>query len=135
MFWYFVVNTKKFIVSTDIGQDIDDLFAIRFALATNTLAGVITTGSDPRLKAVYARKILDNYGADVPVFYGLKPPKLSSGYIQETAYGLVDPKQLQLSDQDLGISGEGIDFIIEEVTQGIRLPPFYIFLTSGIYVL
>src|ERR1700729_254456 len=64
---------EKVIIDTDIGDDIDDAFALALALHSPELQilGVTTTFGDTELRAKLARRLLDAAGRqDIPVFAG-----------------------------------------------------------------
>src|SRR6266568_2512316 len=64
---------QKVIIDTDIGDDIDDAFALALALRSPELQilGVTTTFGDTELRARLASRLLSEAGrADIPVFAG-----------------------------------------------------------------
>lgn len=61
----------KFIIDTDIGDDIDDAFALDFALKKNlSLVCVTTVFRNTEERAKIAKKMLALYGKNVPVYAG-----------------------------------------------------------------
>lgn len=63
---------KKYIIDTDIGDDIDDAFALDLALGTNLdLVGVTTVFRDTNVRARIAKKLISIYGKEIPVYAGL----------------------------------------------------------------
>lgn len=63
----------KYIIDTDIGDDIDDAFAIAQALDYNLdVIGVTTVFKNVKQRAAIARKLLKLYGrSDIPVYAGV----------------------------------------------------------------
>lgn len=77
---------QKIIIDTDIGDDIDDAFALALALRSPELQilGVTTTFGDTQLRAQLARRFLDaNSRSDIPLFAGT-PTKTGSTLTQRT---------------------------------------------------
>jgi purine nucleosidase len=75
---------EKVIIDTDIGDDIDDAFALALALHSPELQilGVTTTFGDTELRAKLARRLLDAAGRqDIPVFAGA-PTQTTSVFTQ-----------------------------------------------------
>lgn len=61
----------KFIIDTDIGDDIDDAFALDFALKRNLdLICVTTVYRNTVQRAQIVKKLLSLYGKDIPVYAG-----------------------------------------------------------------
>ena len=71
----------KVIIDTDIGDDIDDAFAILFAMKLNfDIVGITTVFGDTEQRARIAKKLLKLYGhgyENVPVFAGHGTPLAS----------------------------------------------------------
>src|SRR5437763_13585442 len=72
-------NTQKVIIDTDIGDDIDDAFAVALALRSPELQilGITTTFRDTEARAKLVDRMLGEVGrADIPVAAGVPtPPK------------------------------------------------------------
>lgn len=68
------MNRKKILLDTDIGDDIDDAFAMLFAMCEGVdIVGVTTVFQNTPERARMAKKLLSLYGgsyADVPVYFG-----------------------------------------------------------------
>lgn len=68
------MNHKKILIDTDIGDDIDDAFAMLFAMCEGVdIVGVTTVFQNTLERARMAKKLLSLYGeryADVPVYFG-----------------------------------------------------------------
>ena len=72
-----MVEKEKIIIDTDIGDDIDDAFAIAYAMASPELdiIGVTTVYKNVRQRAYMAKALLCAGGFDcVPVYEGLNDP-------------------------------------------------------------
>lgn len=87
----------KLWLDTDIGDDVDDAFALAFALAhpSCSLVGVSTVYCDPVLRARLAKKLISLYGKEVPVYAGYPDPLgQSAGFTVFTQAdpGLSDPR-------------------------------------------
>ncbi|KAJ3092613.1 hypothetical protein HK102_005105 [Quaeritorhiza haematococci] len=67
---------RPFWLDTDIGGDIDDLFALNLIVKDPNvrLLGISTVNNDPAQKAQIARLALEHCGADVPVYVGTGSP-------------------------------------------------------------
>ena len=62
---------KKYIIDTDIGDDIDDAFALDLALKLDLdLVCVTTVFRNVRERAAIAKKMLRLYGKNLPVYAG-----------------------------------------------------------------
>ena len=62
---------KKYIIDTDIGDDIDDAFALDLALKLDLdLVCVTTVFRNVRERAAIAKKMLRLYGKKLPVYAG-----------------------------------------------------------------
>ena len=61
----------KWIIDTDIGDDIDDLYALGYAIATNLdIVGVTTVFRSCELRAKLAKYSAMAFGKDIPVYAG-----------------------------------------------------------------
>jgi inosine-uridine nucleoside N-ribohydrolase len=79
---------EKIIIDTDIGDDIDDAFAIALALSSPELEilGVTTCFGDTTARAKIADRFLGEAGrADIPVAVG--PPTRVKSYMNQRRYG------------------------------------------------
>lgn len=62
---------RKYIIDTDIGDDIDDAFALDLALRTNLdLVAVTTVYRNTVDRARMAKRMISLYGKDIPVYFG-----------------------------------------------------------------
>jgi len=63
---------KKYILDTDIGDDIDDALALHLALSSNlNLIGVTTVFRNAKDRARIAKRLISLYGnKDIPVYFG-----------------------------------------------------------------
>lgn len=110
----------KIILNTDIGQDIDDALALGMLVNSNhDLLGIVTTGPNPRIKAKFAKKLLSSTYPNLPIFYGLDlpKPKRDNTYITERDYHFLNLLDLKATDQEYGISSQGLKFMMDQVTQ------------------
>ena len=105
------VTPQLVIIDTDIGDDIDDAFAVGLALKSPELRilGVTTTFGDTEMRA----RILDRYLAavgrsDIPVAAG--PPSKTDNVMTQAAYARQVPQRKHV---------DGADFILKQ----IRLHP------------
>lgn len=92
------------IIDTDIGDDIDDAFALALALKSPELKvlGVTTTFGNTELRAGLADRYLRAVGrSDIPVFAG--PATKTDNLMTQAAYAKRDPKTN---------FGDGADFIL-----------------------
>jgi purine nucleosidase len=92
------------IIDTDIGDDIDDAFALALALKSPELKilGVTTTFGDTGLRARLTARYLQSVGrSDIPVFAG--PPSKTDNVMTQAAYAKRGP------DKKLG---DGAEFIL-----------------------
>ncbi len=68
------MNRKRILIDTDIGDDIDDAFAMLFAMCEGVdIVGVTTVFRNTTERARMAKKLMSLYGgryADVPVYFG-----------------------------------------------------------------
>ena len=68
---------QKVIIDTDIGDDIDDAFALTFAIHSPELevVGVTTVFRNSLIRAKIAKALLESYGKnDIPVCAGMDIP-------------------------------------------------------------
>jgi purine nucleosidase/pyrimidine-specific ribonucleoside hydrolase len=75
----FIPHSYEVIIDTDIGDDIDDAFALALALHSPEieLLGVTTVFGDTRLRAHLAKYVLETYGhGEIPVAAGQQMPLL-----------------------------------------------------------
>lgn len=117
---------QKIIIDTDIGDDIDDAFALAFAVNSPELdlVGVTTVFRNCELRAKMARNLLDSYGrGDIPVCAGVDIPLLEG--FRDTEKDTFDPKgrlipcQYEPTDMDPYTYSQewGPDFIIRKVLE------------------
>jgi inosine-uridine nucleoside N-ribohydrolase len=91
------------ILDTDIGDDIDDAFALALALRSPELKllGVTTTYGDTELRARLVDRYLSAVGADIPIAAGV--PTAHSNIFTQAAYASQHPKVTY---------ADGVDFLL-----------------------
>lgn len=100
---------QKVIIDTDIGDDIDDAFALALALRSPELQllGVTTTFGDTELRAKLASRLLSEAGRpDIPVIAGI-PTKTNSSFTQR--------RYAEGGHLDKASRGNAVDFLLEQI--------------------
>ena len=115
-----MVETKKVLLDTDIGSDIDDALALLLLLHLSDveLVGVTTVYGKVDLRARIARRILQLAGSRVPVVIGEGMPMRPAFPVWHTGLegvGLLSEADLSASHQTLDISQDAPAFIVEHV--------------------
>lgn len=106
---------QKILIDTDIGDNMDDAFAILAAMALNfEIVGITTVFRDTVKRAAMAKRLLCAYGRgyeSVPIYAGLSGSDAS----QNTAYQCSFADGLDLADYipDNSNPEEAVDFIID----------------------
>lgn len=119
-------NRQKIIIDTDIGDDIDDAFALTLALHSPELQliGITTVFRNSEIRAKIAKALLASYGReDIPVCAGIDVPLLQE--FSDRDNDTFDEKGRLLPCQyDCGIMGDftldaewGPDFIIRNILE------------------
>lgn len=113
---------ERIIIDTDIGTDVDDAYALLFALKSPDLSleGVTTVYGKTDIRAKVARKLLDYTGRDdIPVHAGIATPMtLGSHGIVHTGRegeGILTSIDYKKSLQDMNIGENAVDFLIERI--------------------
>ena len=78
-------NPQKIIIDTDIGDDIDDAFAVALALRSPEvqILGISTTFGDVETRAKLLDRLLGEAGhEDIPVTVGVYDPKIQTNFSQ-----------------------------------------------------
>ena len=67
---------KKIILDTDIGDDIDDAFALRYLLPFDEieLLGISTVYKNVAERSKIAKRLVELYGKNIPVYAGVNNP-------------------------------------------------------------
>ena len=102
-------STQPVIIDTDIGDDIDDAFALALALKSPELKilGVTTTFGDTQLRAWLVDRYLKAVGRnDIPVFAG--PETKTDNVMTQAAYAKGDNEKK---------FGDGAEFILREARE------------------
>lgn len=79
------VSPQKVIIDTDIGDDIDDAFAVALALRSPEvkILGISTTFGDVETRAKLVDRLLGEAGReDIPVAVGVHDPKIQTNFSQ-----------------------------------------------------
>ncbi|MGC8890137.1 MAG: nucleoside hydrolase [bacterium] len=106
--------SRKVIIDTDIGDDIDDALAIALALNSSELEviGITTVFRNTTLRTKLAKKLLDVFNrSDIPVFKGIEKPILS-----DWDKSLIPP-QIEAVKEDIIVDEKtsAVDFIVEKI--------------------
>lgn len=100
---------EKVIIDTDIGDDIDDAFAIALALRSPEIQilGVTTCFGDTQARAKIAERFLGEFGRpDIPVFSG--PPTHTTNMMNQKRYG-------EYSRFAQANHSNAVDFLLEQI--------------------
>jgi inosine-uridine nucleoside N-ribohydrolase len=103
-------SPQKIIIDTDIGDDIDDAFAVALALRSPELQilGISTTFGDVETRAKLLDRLLGEAGRqDIPVAIGVRDPKIQTVFSQR-AYAEAG-KFARKSHPD------AVDFILDQI--------------------
>ena len=105
------MTEKKFILDTDIGDDIDDAYALDLALKKNLpLLGVTTVFRWTEERARIAKKMIALSGKSMPVYFGLKGSWGVEGHCCQWTDDLA--KEAYAPDNENGAEEDAVDFII-----------------------
>jgi purine nucleosidase len=105
---------KKIIIDTDIGDDVDDAFAIALALRSPELQiiGISTTFGDTEARAKIVDRLLADAGReDIPVAVGTPTP--SSNPMSQRRYG--EAGRSAFSGKAKASHPKAADFILEQI--------------------
>lgn len=106
--WVVAAAPEKVIIDTDIGDDIDDAFAVALAVKSPELRvlGVTTTFGDTEARAKIAERFLAEIGAEqIPVFAGKPAP--SKNPMSQRRYA--ENRLASVSH------GDAVDFLLEQI--------------------
>lgn len=113
------IKNKKIIIDSDLGDDIDDAYAIYYALSEPKLdvIGITTVYENAYLRARLAKKIVTLLKKDIPVYAGYKKPlrglnlrdidRLFCQYEEDLMNYMPDNKNTDFED-------EAIDYILDQ---------------------
>jgi purine nucleosidase/pyrimidine-specific ribonucleoside hydrolase len=107
---------KKILLDTDIGDDIDDAFALALALEMPEieLIGVTTVFRDTLKRARIARLMLDTYGrSEIPVYAGMTNLDPTNHTPCQYSDDMGDGRSEPLNAENIG--QPAVDFILESV--------------------
>ena len=118
----------KIILDTDIGDDIDDAFALLLMIQSHAfdILGVTTVFRNARQRAHMAKYIINALGADIPVYQGCDYPIISDPETLNTEeirkkekrdrFGMYQlPQWKEEMESAQYEKGNAVDFIIEQV--------------------
>lgn len=109
----------RYVLDTDIGDDIDDAFALDYALKKNVpLLGVTTVFKNTDDRARIAKKMLDLYGKRLPVYAGLGQTLdviyRTTEHCCQWTDDLADPKYAPDNAESCGSDeNAAVDFIVD----------------------
>lgn len=109
-----MTNKEKIIIDTDIGDDIDDVLAITFALKSSELEvlGVTTVYKNVKLRARIAQKLLSVLKSEqIPVVLGAGKPLFNEVDMNEIPCQFAD----NMGEYVSCYNGEACDFIIDRI--------------------
>ena len=107
----------KYLIDTDFGDDIDDAFALLFAMELGLdIVGITTVFQDTELRARMVKKLLKLYGKgyeSIPVYSGTGEPISKRSYAEQCLF----PYAKEHADASLAPTSKGeeaaVDFIID----------------------
>lgn len=111
---------KRIIIDTDIGDDVDDAFAVALALVSPEIqvAGITTVYKDTVERARLALSIVEKYGLyDVPVYAGCGHPLKEPADVSEKP---LQYRALIPPEKNVGFKN-AVDFLIEEAEKDQEL--------------
>lgn len=119
------MEKSMILIDTDIGDDIDDAFAIALALKSKELdlVGITTVFRNSVRRAKISKALLQRYGReDIPVFPGIDVPLTAKVQARENDKydnnGYVPCQYMDFMDcLDLDLSTHAVDFIIKAVRE------------------
>lgn len=114
-------NTKKIIFDTDLGDDIDDAFALYYGVVHTDLdiIGITTVYENSYLRARMAKKLIELIGVDLPVYAGYGKPIKGANFCSEDRLFCQYTEDLMLdkykpnNQKENGFQEEAVDYIIE----------------------
>jgi purine nucleosidase len=105
---------EKIIIDTDIGDDIDDVLAIAFALNSPEIdvVGITTVCKNTCLRARMASGLLRKMGRlDIPVAAGIGKPLINEFDLNEVPWHYIK----DVDNEEPSYKGDAVDFIIEKL--------------------
>ncbi|MGB8258777.1 MAG: nucleoside hydrolase [Terracidiphilus sp.] len=103
------------ILDTDIGDDIDDAFALGLVLRSPELKllGVTTAFGDTELRARLVDRYLDEAGVEIPVFAG--PKTKADNVLTQTAYARRGPRFSTADPAKEWKHADGVEFLLDAI--------------------
>jgi len=84
------------VIDTDIGTDVDDAFALAYAIKNNAdIKAIIIVHGDTEIRAKIARKLERIFGANIPVIIGKSGPKKAQKYWLGFEKNALTPEELK----------------------------------------
>ena len=111
---------RKIILDTDIGDDIDDAFALAFALslAKVEIVGITTVFRNTKERAQLARKLLDTAGLNIPVYAGEPIPEREPiHFFEKDGDGAPETQHICQWDETYGnlpVRSGAVEFLAEQ---------------------
>jgi len=114
------VNLRDILIDTDIGDDIDDAYALALALKSPELSlrAVTTVFGNVKIRTKLALKLLKTFGReDIPVAEGIGKPFLEKTFRSQAAWEVPNQAAVLAKDEPLQRPSEkhAVDLIISTV--------------------
>ncbi|MFA0077704.1 nucleoside hydrolase [Vibrio artabrorum] len=116
---------KNILIDTDIGDDIDDVFALAYALKLMSenkcnLVGVTTVFKNTHLRAKIAAHFLNTAGyPDIPVYAGRKQPLVNSVDVNQVPNQYLDDMEQAVYENIDGKEMDAVDFIYQTLKNSV----------------
>jgi len=103
------------ILDTDIGDDIDDAFALALALRSPELKliGITTAFGDTELRAKLVDRYLDEVGSKIPVAAGVPTPH--DNVFSQAAYARQGPRFGAADPAKMWKHDDGVEFLLDQI--------------------
>ena len=107
------VEKIKIIIDTDIGDDIDDAYAVALALSCRELdvLGITTVYGNTAARVKIAKTLVKSYGANVKVYAGCGVPLISPYSLDINAYPCQYADYMDAEELE---AVHGVDYIVEQ---------------------
>ena len=95
------IKNLKWIIDTDIGDDIDDAYAIEYAIKSNfDVAAITTVFRAPKSRAKLTKYLTNLMGKDIKVYAGIDKPLVNDLYQIQKKERYLSGKQLEIYQND-----------------------------------